>query len=167
MRKHSVIVDGVSSDVGRVRSGVPQGSVLGPLLFIIAIVDIDASLTSATASSFADDTRISMQMSRHQDSKVLQDELNRIYDWAELNKMVFNDSKFEHLEYTTHLPYEVHRSFNAKNGDPIQKTEVIKDLGVLMSADCCFKEQIQSMVKKANVRLGGSLERLVAVTPSA
>ena len=88
VRKHSVIVDGVSSDVGRVRSGVPQGSVFGPLLFIIAIVDIDASLTSATASSFADDTRISMQMSRHHDSKVLKDELNRIYDWAELNQMV-------------------------------------------------------------------------------
>ena len=66
-RKHAVIVDGVLSDVGGVRSGVPQGSVLGPLLFLILISDIDRELTSARASNFADDTRVSMSIKSEAD----------------------------------------------------------------------------------------------------
>ena len=59
-RKQAVAVEGTKCQSFVVNSGVPQGSVLGPLLFLIHISDIDSTLTEATASSFADDTRILM-----------------------------------------------------------------------------------------------------------
>ena len=56
-RKQAVIVNGAKSNLSEVSSGVPQGSVLGPLLFLVLIGDIDKDITSTFVSSFADDTK--------------------------------------------------------------------------------------------------------------
>ena len=114
------------------RSGVPQGSVLCPLLFLIVVSDIDCALTAASASFFADDTRIIINISTDEDAQVKQNDLDKIYDWANLNAMVFNNSKFEHLKYVSHVPYGVQRQFTTKKGIVIGKPEVVKDLGVFM-----------------------------------
>ena len=57
-RKQIVVVDGVKSAQSKMSSGVPQGSVLGPLLFLVLISDIDSNLKVTIAASFADDTRV-------------------------------------------------------------------------------------------------------------
>ena len=57
-RKQAVLVNGEKGTPFDVLSGVPQGSVLGPLLFLVLISDIDSGITSAFLSSFADDTRV-------------------------------------------------------------------------------------------------------------
>ena len=80
-------------------SGVPQGSVLGPLLFLLLIGDIDEGLLIAILSSFADDTRMmSPARTLHQMSK-FQEDLDTVFEWAKTNKMEFNNTKFELMRY--------------------------------------------------------------------
>ena len=78
-----------------VLSGVPQGSVLGPLLFIIFINDVDKDIVSAFLSSFADDTRVGFAIKNATNAEILKNELNKVYSWAEENSMALNSSKFE------------------------------------------------------------------------
>ena len=70
-----VLINGMRSSWGKVSSGVPQGSVLGPLLFTIYINDLDTGITS-NVSKFADDTKIGRQIGIVCDVEVLQGELN-------------------------------------------------------------------------------------------
>ena len=76
-----------------------QGSVLGPLLFLVLISDIDSDVTSAFLSSFADDTRVAKGIISEDDVIALQSDLQAIYRWAEVNNMEFNSPKFECLRY--------------------------------------------------------------------
>ena len=85
------------SDPANVVSGVPQGTVLGPILFLIFIGDIDEEIVNAHASSFADDTRILLSVSCDDDMEKMQTDLNLIYNWSDCNNMQFNGNKFEHL----------------------------------------------------------------------
>ena len=74
------MVDGSQSKSSKVISGVPQGSVLGPLLFLTMISDIDEKVSSAAeVSSFADDTRISRHIATREDCEKLQKDLETIY----------------------------------------------------------------------------------------
>jgi len=88
-RKFTVIANGTMSDQEDVLSGVPQGTVLAALLFIIMISDIDENIKESIVRCFADDTRVSKKIEK-EDKKKLQDDLNRIYKWAEDNLMIFN-----------------------------------------------------------------------------
>ena len=84
-----------------VKSVVPQGSVLGPLIFLILIGDIDKDVNEAFLSSFADDTRIGRQIGSQNDSELLQKDLRDVYNWTLENNMELNASKFECLRYGT------------------------------------------------------------------
>lgn len=70
-----------SLDLGCVTSGIPHGSVLGPLLFLIYINDLDSSISSEV-SKFADDTKVGRVIRTHQDARKLQGDLDRLYEWA-------------------------------------------------------------------------------------
>ena len=85
-----LLVNGFRSQPTDVKSGVLQGSMLGPLLFLILIEDIDAELGTSFLSSFADDTRVSKGIGSIQDSNLLQADLAKIYQWAERNNQWFN-----------------------------------------------------------------------------
>ena len=98
-RTQKVVVGGASSSIKVVISGVPQGSVLGPLLFLIMIGDIDKSVLTAFLSSFADDTRVGHWIKTKEDLQNFQKDLDNIYEWASKNNMEFNSSKFECLRY--------------------------------------------------------------------
>ena len=83
---------GLSND-HPVISGVPQGTVLGPLLFIIKIADINRDVVSSKLISFADDTRVYSQIVDTEDCDSLQQDLNSVYKWASDNNMFFNAKK--------------------------------------------------------------------------
>ena len=76
-------------------SGVPQGTVLGPVLFLIHIRNISRELSpESTATSFANDTRVQRSISSVGDCTDLQSDLQLIYDWANNVNMKFNSDKF-------------------------------------------------------------------------
>ena len=89
-RTQSVLVEGRKSRPQPVISGVPQGSVLGPLLFLVLIGDIDKNIASSFLSSFADDTRVGKGITSEADIQFLQADLDSIYKWSQENNMMFN-----------------------------------------------------------------------------
>ena len=88
-RNQSVLVNGTRSAPTPVLSGVPQGSVIGPLLFLVLIGDIDEFVNYSFLSSFADDTRVAKGIRNIQEASQLQLDLNEVYAWAESNNMTF------------------------------------------------------------------------------
>lgn len=88
-RLQRVVVNGTFSNWTSVVSGVPQGSVLGPLLFNLFINDLEVGIES-TVSIFADDTKLCRTIGSMQDAATLQSDLSKLENWAENWKMRFN-----------------------------------------------------------------------------
>ena len=89
-RFQEVVLDGVSSFIAAVISGVPQGTVLGPILFLIYINDINTHVSHSTISCFADDTRVSKSISVEADSILLQEDINNLIHWAKIIQSITN-----------------------------------------------------------------------------
>ena len=101
-RKQKVVVDGESSSATIVKSGVPQGTVLGPLMFLVYINDINESILSSIRL-FADDCVVYNTISTPRDAEQLQDDLNHIYAWSEKWQMKLNTDKCVLLRCTRSL----------------------------------------------------------------
>ena len=86
-RKQCVVIDGHKSETVWVISGVPQGSLLGPLLFLVLIYDITNGINYSILSSFADDKKLWRGIKVNQECQLLQHDLNQIYAWTILNNM--------------------------------------------------------------------------------
>ena len=142
-----MVVNGVMSKLAAVLSGVPQGSVLGPILFLIMLANIDKDVVHAFLSSFADDTRVGKSVQNEQDVQLLQQDLNKIYEWANQNNMTFNDTKFEMLRYGRNSELKESTSYVSNTGSTIQPKAAIKDLGVTMSSSGDFKDHINNITE--------------------
>ena len=94
-RKQTVVVKGSKSQEAPVISGVPQGTVLGPILFLVFINDIKNTVTESNVSFFADDTRISKQTGSLYCKGQLECDLKNVLDWSKANNMALNEGKFE------------------------------------------------------------------------
>ena len=103
-RSQQVVVNGKYSGLTEVTSGVPQGSVLGPLLFLCYINDITQNMSS-TVRLYADDTLIYRAVHSEADIIALQSDLNTIMKWAEDWQMSFNPKKTEFLRITNKHNY--------------------------------------------------------------
>ena len=148
-RTQSVVVNGKISSPQDVISGVPQGSVLGPLIFLILISDIDSDILHSLIASFADDTRATKGLKCENDAADLQNDLFRIYQWAERNNMEFNSLKFELIRYGRINDLKDSTSYISPNWKIIEEKEHVKDLGVTMSNDCSFKTHINNIIESA------------------
>ena len=113
-RWQKVIVEEKSSPWGKVISGVPQGTVLGPILFLAHIADIDAGISSHV-SCFAEYTRVVRAIRDVADCGMLQGDLDEIYRWAE-NNMKFNGDKFRVLHYAIGTKTTDHRIYYTPEG---------------------------------------------------
>ena len=100
-RQQAVVVEGRVSSLSPVISGVPQGTVLGPVLFLLHISDIARGVSASTkTTSYVDDTRATRSIKNTQsDCQALQQDLCSIYSWASEVNMEFNSEKFECLRY--------------------------------------------------------------------
>ena len=148
-RRQRVVVDGEVSNWKTVLSGIPQGSVLGPILFLIYINDLDDSITS-NVLNFADDTKLFRKVNTDGDKQHLQNDLDRLVKWSEKWQMLFNFGKCKCL-HTGHRNLNV----NYKMGDTVLGTTVKeKDLGVTISADMKVSEQCGIAASKGNQILG-------------
>lgn len=150
-RHQTVVVNGEKSEPAPVISGVPQGSVIGPLLFLILIGDIDKEVAHAFLSSFADDTRIGKEIATPEDAILLQQDLEKVYQWASTNNMLFNDSKFELLRYGQNIPLQQSTTYVSNTNEQLETKTSTKDLGVTMSASAEFNEHIDSITDTVKV----------------
>ena len=160
-RSQSVVVEGRKGHPTPVKSGVPQGSVLGPLLFLVLIGDIDQGVASAYVSSFADDTRVVHGVNTAQDIANLQTDLNAVYKWADDNNMQFNSKKFECLRYGTNTEVISASTYLSNSGDQIQEVDHARDLGVTMSSDGTFSKHITNVVSSASLMCGWILRTFI------
>ena len=148
-RKQRVVINGEVSDWVPVTSGVPQGSVLGQVLFIIYINDIDTGLTNKI-SKFADDTKIGRAVLSEADRCSLQQDLDKIAEWSERNQMPFNIGKCQVLHVGTlnmNLNYTM-------NDHSINTTKQAKDLGITITDSLKPSRQCLEAANKANRALG-------------
>ena len=147
-RTQTVIVNGVKSFAASVVSGVPQGTVLGPILFLLMISDIDNDIKFSHLASFADDTRVLKEINGLIDTFKLQHDLNNVYSWTKNNNMSLNSCKFEHLKYGKDNDTKKLSVYLTNDNTVIKNKEFVKDLGVLMSQDCSFSEHINKVITK-------------------
>jgi ribonucleases P/MRP protein subunit RPP40 len=148
-RKQRVVVRGTRSNWLPVASGVPQGSVLGPILFLIYINDLENGIGSKVLK-FADDTKIFKSIKSSADSKDLQNDLNKISSWSKKWQMPFNANKCHSL----HIGHNNPKPEYYLSGEKIQSTNIERDLGVLIQDDLDQSQQVAKVVKKANQMLG-------------
>ena len=160
-REQVVVLNGIHSDIAKVLSGVPQGSVLGPLLFILFINDLDQIVVSSTVSFFADDTRVSKQIGGYEDCLLLQEDLYRILEWSRNNNMKLHEQKFELLNHLhssknswSELPfYSTTLQYKVSSEDVLYPVDEVRDLGVLVTDDLTWSRHIGNMVSKAKSTL--------------
>ena len=94
-RYQTVIVDGFHSRRMPVLSGVPQGTVLGPILFLLYVNDLDNCIVESNSCSFADDIKLVRQISYLHDTMALQTDINAVVKWSTENNMQLYEDKFE------------------------------------------------------------------------
>ena len=145
-RTFRVSVQGEFSSFKDIFSGIPQGSVLGPLLFILFINDLPDCLKSSV-KIFADDLKLIANLS---DKRVIDNDLKSLEDWERKWLLEFNSEKCKvlHIDLNDnkHVDYVL-------NGKQLKKTEQEKDLGVLTSGTLLWNDQIESCISKANQML--------------
>ena len=129
-RRQCVRVGSCVSDLLPVTSGVPQGSILGPLLFILYINDLPAVPIHSSLLLFADDSKCRRKIQSIEDSQLLQSDLCRLCEWSHSSGLIFNSSKSCVLSY--HSPRSDPITFDYSIDDQvIDHQSVCKDLGVL------------------------------------
>ena len=159
-RKQRVVINGCFSDTKDVLSGVPQGSILGPLLFVLFINDIYDCISEDTKILlYADDTKIWRQISGYNDSVTLQSDIDELYKWSITNKIYFNSSKCKAVTITNkkdNILYSLPLvKFHYMLGDSIiDYTMSEKDLGIIVTSNLHWKEHIDMLLSKASARLG-------------
>jgi len=139
------------SELCNVLSGVPQGSVLGPLLLVIFINGLLVSIQFATPYIFADDTKCLHLIRSDDNSEKLQADINNVSEWSYSSDLPFNEAKFVHLCFwvktTKHSIYVV-------NGKPIKQLLQHKDLGVTFSTDLNWTPHCNIITAKSYQTLG-------------
>ena len=159
-RWQRVGVGGSWSGWRKVLSGIPQGSVLGPLLFLIFVDDLDEGLMSEILK-FADDTKVFGRVNSYEDRMKLQNDLKRLVEWTEKWQMTFNVSKCKVM----HMGGSNMEWNYVMNGQMLKVVKAEKDLGVQITNDLKVASQCETAYRKANRMLSLMYRTLEYKTP--
>ena len=147
-RSQRTVINNIYSEYLHINSGVPQGSVLGPLLFLVFINDPQDVLETSIACLFADDTKIN-----NTDPVLLQNDLLRLHRWSLQNKMQFNFSKTSFFWFTLKKNDIKEQPLCVFGGEDISFTrKPVVDLGIGFCYNLSWTEHIKSKVCKAHGR---------------
>ena len=142
-----------------VKSGVPQGSILGPLLFVLFINDMFSCISQETnIALYADDTKIWRRINMYKDHNDLQNDINNLSDWSVRNLMVFHPSKCKALSVTLqrnvfdNLPFNIF--IYELNETLIDYVQSQCDLGVNVNTKVTWGSHLDKLLTKAKSRLG-------------
>ena len=163
-RKQCVLIGGAKSDLTGVRSGVPQGSILGPLLFVLFINDMSEIISSDTMIAlYADDTKIWRKICTWKDHEILQMDIAALHEWSVKNKMKFHPHKCKvlpiapigkGLDNIWDQIFPCNIFYYNLNGVELNYVESEKDLGIFVSKNLSWVDQILALYSKASSRLG-------------
>jgi hypothetical protein len=152
-RQQRVIINGVASSWGNIEAGVPQGSVLGPLLFLIYINDITHVIKNCNIRLFADDTCLFIEVDNHlHAADKLNEDLALITDWSNKWLVSFSPQKTEEMIITNKGP-ATHPALTLDN-TPIKRVTAHKHLGLTLTNDLSWKTHAYNIGKKAYNCLG-------------
>ena len=151
-RQQRVVVNGVKSDWAPVLSGVPQGTVLGPLLFSLYINDISSDIESEIRL-FADDCVCYREIKDEKDTMKLQRDIDRLGSWARKWGMRFQPVKCNMMQLTRKRIKKIHASYTLE-GTNLENVESIKYLGVTITSDLRWNTHVSNVCTKANRTLG-------------
>ena len=152
-RTQRVTIGGASSTEKNVTSGVPQGSVLGPVLFLLYINDLPDNIVSAV-KLFADDTKIYLETETNLENEIIQEDLDKLEEWSRVWELKFNAAKCKVMCMGGSNHYEFSLMGDDAKSVKLQHTESEKDLGVILDSKLQFKEHIHSATIKGNQLVG-------------
>ena len=159
-RRQYVFYNGISSDTVSISCGVPQGSVLGPLLFLLYINDLPNISGKLSFFLFADDTNIYYESNNLVElEKTVNQELKLLSQWLNLNRLALNVSKTNFVIFRSTKKRLNHNVILIMNRKALEQKDFVKYLGVLMDQHLAWKQQISSVSKKIS-RGAGILARL-------
>ena len=156
-RKQFVSILGFDSDLANVSFGVPQGSVLGPLLFLVYINDLHQAIKYCTTRHFADDTNLLIKNSSlKQLKKHLNLDLRKLCNWLKANKISLNCSKTELILFrhpNKHINYDLKIKIGGKR---LQQSKSVKYLGIHLDPHLNWSSHVDNLSAKLN-RMAGML----------
>ena len=150
-RRQAVVIKGAKSHYVPVTAGVPQGSVLGPLLFLIYVNDIVVDIKSVM-KLFADDT--SMYLSLNNDdirAEILGSDLEKVSTWATRWKVTFNQAKTELLNFSKQRNFQP-LPLNFEN-TTLTSTNTHKHLGIILQNNCKWDHHVKSLISRGRLLL--------------
>lgn len=151
-RSQAVVVGGSCSDYVNITSGVPQGSILGPLLYACYLYDVGKCFRHSRFLMYADDTKVFMKINDISDCTKLQADLDRLSEYYKRNQIGVNVSKCNTLSFTRkRQPFQFQYQLCAIN---IDKVELVRDLGILLDVKLSFSEHVENIINKSFKSLG-------------
>ena len=151
-RRQRVTVLGATSADKPVTSGVPQGSILGPILFLLYVNDLPDVVQHSNIACFADDTKLYKCIDSNPDASLLQRDLTNLGNWSASSGLTFNEDKCK-CQRITRKVKPVEHSYQLA-GKPLEVTTAEKDLGVWISSDLTWTRHVTEKCAKANKLLG-------------
>lgn len=151
-RSQAVAVQGHTSQYKLITSGVPQGSHLGPLLFIIYINDITKCVNDSNVLLYADDTKIFRVVRNIEDCTALQIDLTNFQNFCSLNNLFLNPDKCFVISFSRKLT-TLNYKYSLCNKE-LTRVDQIRDLGVIMDAKLSFIPHIDNILNKSFKQLG-------------
>ena len=159
-REQCVLVGNSKSNSRQVLSGVPQGSILGPILFVLFINDLPSELSTGTnLALYADDTKIWRTINCEHDHELLQKDISYLHNWAIANKMKFHPLKCKVVSVAIRLPPLLGilpniQYFYTMGGNPLEYADSETDLGLVINTKLNFNFQCDKVLTKAKQQFG-------------
>ena len=163
-RHQRVALDGTFSDWRSITSGVPQSSIVGPLLFVLYVNDVPNYIQyNSTIALFADDSKLLKPILNSTSSYNLQSDLDCLHSWSLDWGMAFNKSKCKVINISRKKTLIREAAYTMDN-QSLDCVPFITDLGITVSNDFSWSRHIESIVAKANKTLG-LVERICKELP--